>query len=65
MPIYRVNLVDASGSVQEEQEIDCENDDEAVERAREVIHSHETHVWLDNRLVARFPPRSDSESQGR
>ena len=62
MPIYRVNLVDKYGSVQEEQEIDCENDGEAVERAREVGHSHETHVWLGDRLIARFPPKSDSES---
>lgn len=56
MAPYRVSLLTEDGSPHEERVIDCEHDDEAIDRAGEIQHPHEIDVWQGNRHVARFPP---------
>jgi len=55
MPLYRVLLLDAKGQSLSEQEIDCRNDDAAIDHTGWIEHALEMEVWDKDRLVARFP----------
>ncbi len=54
MPLYRISLLAADGTLHEEHEIDCEHDDAAIDHAGGLNHPHEIHVWDGERLVAHF-----------
>ena len=56
MVAYRIRLYTEDGDVQEEQVLDCQHDDEAIDRVGEFHHPHAMDVWEGARHVARFPP---------
>lgn len=55
MPLYRICLMTADGTLDEESEVDCEHDDAVIDLAGSIDHPHEIHIWESERLVARFP----------
>lgn len=56
MTPYRVTLLSADGSVQEERMAEFMDDDHALERVGRLPHPHKIQVHQGNRLVAEFPP---------
>jgi hypothetical protein len=58
MPAYRVYFIDADGRIyQAPQILECADDREATERARQYIDGKDIQVWERDRLVAKFPPK--------
>jgi hypothetical protein len=51
---YRLRYLDAGGSVQQEQVLLCDSDDEAIDRAGRNSHPHQLEVWCGPRRVAQF-----------
>jgi hypothetical protein len=58
MPVYRISLHLPDGPIDSERFIKCEGDQEAIDLAADLNHADEINVWEDDRLVARFTPRT-------
>jgi len=58
MVFYRIELMDEHGALHSEVEIDCEDDDDAIESAGRIDHPHTMQLYEDGRPIARFPGRS-------
>ena len=56
VPIYRVSFLDARGRVRRSQELDCTDDDQAIERLARLNHPHALELRQGDRLVWRFEP---------
>ena len=54
MPLYRVHLMSADGSLHEVQELDCDHDDNVIDYAGSLNHLEEIYVYQGERLVAHF-----------
>jgi hypothetical protein len=59
MPLYRVLLLCANGQRLSELEIDCRDDDDAIDKTGRIDHALAMEVWSGERLVARFPKIGD------
>ena len=57
MTAYRVRFFDADGHAAHAHQMDCQNDDDAIERAARLRHRHGLEVWEGERLVWRFETR--------
>jgi len=57
MALYRIELLDENGSLHSELELDCVDDDDAIESAGRIDYPHVMQLYEDDRLVARFPGR--------
>lgn len=56
MALYRVDLLESDGTVRESIELDCKDDDEAIDLAGGLGHPLAMHLWLGGTCVAQFPP---------
>jgi hypothetical protein len=57
MPQYRFYVLDGAGHVSGPAEIvDCEDDQVAIERAREAVDERPIEVWEQSRVVAHLDP---------
>lgn len=54
MALYRVSLFEPDGSVRQAFEIECADDDAAIDRAGDLDHPHQILVSQDDREVVRF-----------
>ena len=54
---YRVFIVDPEGHVTNRIEFFCENDDEAKERAKQLVDGHAVELWDEGRKIAKFEPK--------
>jgi hypothetical protein len=57
MTLYRIELLDEKGSLHSELELDCLDEDDAIESAGRIDHPHVMLLYEADRLVARFPGR--------
>ena len=51
MPSYRLYFLDANGHVRRRVDIECRDDDEAIEEARNRHVDHDIDLWCDSRRV--------------
>jgi hypothetical protein len=56
MPMYRVYFVDREGHIERPPEvIQCADDKEAAEKAKQFIDGQDIEVWDQARLVVKYP----------
>jgi hypothetical protein len=56
MPDYYVYTLGNDGHIVDRQSIICESDEEAKERAKQLVNGHPVELWQEARKVARFMP---------
>jgi hypothetical protein len=54
MQHYRAYFLDDSGCISSVVDLHCENDEQARERALQLVERHEVELWQGERFVARF-----------
>ena len=54
MPIYRAYIVGQHGLFIRAVEMDCVDDDAAIESTKQLVDSHDVELWKGDRPVARF-----------
>ena len=56
MPHYRVYFVDRKGHILRPPEVlDCKDDSEAAEKARQFIGGQDIEVWDGPRIIVKYP----------
>ena len=53
---YRAYILGLDGHIQDRIDLFCTNDDEAKERAKQLVDGHAVELWDEARKVARFEP---------
>ena len=53
---YRVYIIGSDGHVQDRIELFCEDDDDAEERAKQLVDGHAVELWDQARKIATFEP---------
>ena len=51
---YRAYILDEDGHITGVHELDCANDDEAKEKAAQLLDGHDLDVWRRERHIARL-----------
>jgi hypothetical protein len=54
MTEYRIDVIDELGNFIQSMRIDCTDDKEAIESAKQFIDGHDIELWQRNRLLTRF-----------
>ncbi len=54
MPAYRVYLVGSDGRFIKAIDLDCNDDDAAIEAAKQRVDDHDVELWQLDRHIARF-----------
>jgi hypothetical protein len=57
MPEYRVYIVGTDGHFFSSQILECADDSEATEQAKQLIDGHDVELWQRDRRIARFEHR--------
>ena len=53
---YRVYVIGSDGHIRNRIECFCESDDDAKQRAQQLVDGHAVELWDEARKVARFEP---------
>ncbi len=61
MQDYSLYIVARSGRLVREIEVDCANDDAAIDLAQQWVDDHDVELWQLDRMVARFAGRCDGQ----
>jgi hypothetical protein len=60
MPIYRIYTFDKGGHIRESaQLVECQNDEAAVNEAKQLCNGKVHEVWEKERCILRLDPRLD------
>jgi hypothetical protein len=54
MPEYRVYIIGSDGHFYSAVPLECADDDEARERAKQLVDGHDVELWQRDRKVATF-----------
>ena len=54
MPEYRVYVIGSDGHFRSSLELECADDDEAMEQAKMLVDGHDVELWQRARKVAKF-----------
>ena len=54
MPDYRAYIIGLDGKFSKFVELDCADDDAAIESAKRLIDGHDVELWQRDRRIARF-----------
>lgn len=54
VPIYRVYTFEHNRHIAARAEIDCANDEDATDKAKQLLDGHDIEVWEKDRFVAFF-----------
>jgi len=57
MHAYRAYIIGDDGHVKKRFDLPCENDEDAVERAKQLVDGHAVELWDMGRKIATFPRR--------
>ncbi len=57
MPDYRAYLIDPDGHIQSRIDFTCIDDDNARERAKQLVDGHDVELWELGRKIATFAKR--------
>ncbi len=55
MPAYRVYLFGNDGHIAKAENIECADDEDATQRAKQFIDGCDVELWQLNRFIAKFP----------
>ena len=53
---YRAYIIGRNGHIMDRVELFCESDDEAKERARQLVDGHAIELWDEGRRIETFEP---------
>ena len=59
MPEYRIYTIADDGRVWSAEDIEYRNDQDAIQKARRIIHGHDVELWERGRFIARLPGRRE------
>jgi hypothetical protein len=54
MPEYRVYIVGSDGHFYDSVPLECDDDYEAMEKAKQLVDGHDVELWQRARKIARF-----------
>jgi hypothetical protein len=54
MPEYRVYIIGSDGHFHSAVPLECAHDDEAMERAEQLVDGHDVELWQSHRKIAKF-----------
>lgn len=54
MPIYRAYLIDKDDRVESYKPVEANDDETALEAARQLVDGHDVEVWFLDRMVGRL-----------
>lgn len=54
MPYYRAYIMDDQGHILKPVELHCEDDEEAKEKARQLVDGHDVELWQLGRKISVF-----------
>jgi hypothetical protein len=54
---YRAYIIGQDGRIQDRVDLFCESDDDAKERAKQLVDGHAVELWDDARQIAVFEPK--------
>jgi len=63
MSDYRVYTIGRDGRFSNAVNIECDDDQEAIEKARQAIGGHDVELWQRDRFIARFSHNDRQESK--
>jgi hypothetical protein len=58
MTDYRVYIIDDDDHIKRRVDLDCADDDAAIEYAKQYIDGHDVELWQRDRRIVRFAIRS-------
>lgn len=58
MPEYRVYIIGENGHFMRSEELECSDDTEAIETAKQLIDGHDIELWQRARKIAKFDRES-------
>lgn len=61
MPSYRFYFMTVGDRIMRGQDVECDNDDDALARARSLHNAHGIEVWEGRRKVGRIQPSLNEE----
>ncbi len=54
MPYYRAYIIGRDGDFDRAVELDCANDEAAIEYAKQLVNGHDVELWQRDRRIVRF-----------
>lgn len=54
MPDYRIYVIDSDGHFHSALPLECTDDSEAVEKAKQLVDGHDVELWQRDRKIARL-----------
>jgi hypothetical protein len=54
MPEYRVYIIGSDGHFFNSVPLECADDDEATEKAKQLLDGHDVELWQRDRKIAKF-----------
>jgi hypothetical protein len=63
MPYYRVYTVGEDGHFHSSTRLECADDGEAIEQAKQLVDGHDLELWQRDRKIARFDQKPKIQSQ--
>jgi hypothetical protein len=60
MPDYRAYIIGLDGRIQKAVELDCWDDEAAIERAQQLVDGHDVELWQNERKIATFDRKPES-----
>ena len=64
MPEYRVYIIGHDGRFQKAVPLECDDDDAAIEHAKQLVDGHDVELWQFDRRVGEFGRRAKPEGEG-
>jgi hypothetical protein len=62
---YRAYIIGSDGRIQKSMELDCADDAEAIEKAKQFVDGQDIELWQRERRVARFEHKLKTQSSER
>jgi hypothetical protein len=59
MPYYRAYIVGRDGHFQQAIDLDCTDDDAAIQSAKQLVDGHDVELWQMDRKVAKFEHKAE------
>ena len=54
MPEYRIYIVGSDGHFHSSVPLECDDDTDAMEKAKQLVYGHDVELWQRDRKIARF-----------
>jgi hypothetical protein len=61
MPTFRIYIVGRDGHFLDVKDIECVDDQEAIQKAQQVVDGHTLELWERGRFITRLAPKQPTE----